>query len=76
MSEPKRCQQLFGFCKRGHPKTRETTFERTVTVNGKLYIVRECRICHSERNSNRAPFGRPASTSKWKRYLANLEEAQ
>jgi hypothetical protein len=72
---------LFGFCKRGHPRTKETTFERRVVSRNKAtgwertYLARECRICHSLRNveRERKPWSVKNSTSKWKRFL---EDAQ
>jgi hypothetical protein len=73
MTEPKRCPMLFGFCKHGHPRTKETTFERKVTKRTesgweRSYIVRECRICHSQRNTKAKIYH--TSTSKWKRFMA------
>jgi hypothetical protein len=56
---------LFGFCKRGHPRTKETTFERKVKIKGKLYIVRECRICHAMRNNKTPSWSKGQSRSKW-----------
>ena len=60
------------FCKRGHPRTLETTFERKSYQNGKLYIVRECRLCHSMRNIKNAGHGDKTgrkNNSKWVRFL-------
>jgi hypothetical protein len=73
MSDPHVSPLIVATCKRGHPRTFQTTFERKAKIAGKLYIVRECRICHSERN-NRRKYARN-STSKWKRFLTQLEEA-
>lgn len=55
-------------CIRGHLRTEETTFPRKYRKNGKLYIVRECRVCHSMRNT-RPPKIAPTKTSKWKRFV-------
>ena len=72
MSAPHVCPLIVRFCKRGHPRTLETTFERKVTINGKVYISRECRICHAERSNRqkRKPWSVKNGTSKWKRFLA------
>jgi hypothetical protein len=67
MSDTYICPPILRYCKRGHPRTEETTFERKVRTSGKLYIVRECRICHSMRNSPHAT-GRK-NDSKWLRFI-------
>jgi cytochrome c5 len=54
------------YCKRGHLRTEETTFPRKVKKGGKLYIVRECRACHSIRNTP-PPKIAPNKNTKWKR---------
>jgi hypothetical protein len=62
-------------CKRGHPRTKETTFERPVTIrkNGREYnyIVRECRICHAMRNVRNAGHDKTGrkNNSKWLRFM-------
>jgi hypothetical protein len=71
MSDPHVCPLILGFCKRGHPRTKQTTFERKVHINGKDYIARECRICHSlrnVRNAGRDKTGRK-NNSKWLRFM-------
>jgi hypothetical protein len=73
MSEAQFCPPIIRYCKHGHLRTRETLFQRKARVNGKEYIVHECRICHSMRSSKIAPFGKRSSTSKWKRFLARSE---
>jgi hypothetical protein len=71
MSEPKVCNMLFGHCKRGHPRSKETTFERKVTIRRptgweRSYIVRECRICHAMRyNDTKKSWTKFQSKSKW-----------
>lgn len=67
MSEVIRCVPYKRFCKRGHPLTKETTFERKARQGDKTYIGRECRICHSMKNGRSA---NPTPKSKWSRYLA------
>lgn len=75
MSNAHVCPLIIGRCKRGHPRTFETTFERKSKCNGKVYIVRECRICHAERSNQqkRKPWSVRNSTSKWKRFLGQAE---
>ncbi len=65
MSDPHVCPLVIGTCKRGHPRTKETTFERKARVNGKLYIVRECRICHAMRANRAKSWSKFQSRSKW-----------
>lgn len=71
------CNMILRYCKRGHLRTMETTFERNVVVrkNGREYhyVARECRICHSIRNS-RPPKICHNSRSKW--LAAKLEANQ
>jgi hypothetical protein len=60
------CPMILRYCKRGHLRTKETTFERKCHGNGKSYIVRECRICHAMRTNQAAkPWTRLQSNSKW-----------
>lgn len=63
--EPHICPMYSGHCKHGHPRTKETTFERIVMRRGKAYIVRECRVCHSARNNKTPSWSRFQSRSKW-----------
>jgi len=62
---PHKCIMIFGYCKRGHPKTRETTFERKVRSKGREYLVRECRVCHAMRYNKTPSWSRFQSKSKW-----------
>lgn len=59
------CPLIVGTCKRGHPRTKETTFERRARVNGKTYIVRECRVCHAMRYNDTPSWSKFRSKSKW-----------
>ena len=69
MSEVLRISRMYNrYCKRGHLRTEETTFPRKSRKNGKLYIVRECRVCHAMRETERkrTPYGKHfQSRSKW-----------
>jgi hypothetical protein len=58
------------YCKRGHLRTSESTFERKVKRGDKIYLVRECRVCHSIRETyrKRKSWGGKNSTSKWMRW--------
>lgn len=59
---------LYRYCKRGHLRTKESTFERKSVQGGKEYIVRECRICHAMRNSRHADKTGRKNNSKWVRF--------
>lgn len=45
------CTPILRYCKRGHLRSDANTFPRRTTVGGKVYIVRECRQCHADRNN-------------------------
>ena len=65
MTTPHKCPAIIRYCKRGHLRTPETTFERKVRVKGKLYLVRDCRVCHAERNNKAPSWSKLQSKSKW-----------
>jgi hypothetical protein len=63
---PKICPTYASHCKRGHLKTEASTFPRKVWRRGRLYIVRECRQCHSMRNTPEPKIRGPQKRrSRW-----------
>jgi hypothetical protein len=79
VSAPKVCPLIARYCKRGHPRTMETTFERKVCIkkNGREYhyIARECRVCHAMRyNKTAASWRKFQSRSKWSAIRQGVEQ--